>query len=577
MSQKFKFALPALFAGLALSTFVPEGLAATNPMTLLEKPENYIVTGTQFTATFSKSTGTLESLVYNGKDIIAGGNGPKINAYRAIINNDGWAYGKWFDNGLFNLKQHVVGKPAVSLDDNGTITLSFVVRAQGTNAGKLKGDPLIQYGSATNGVPVKIELGRELGGNDLEFVTHQIWTVYPDGSVELAANISSNKAEFDLPRLGYKLDVPAEFSTFTYYGRGPWENYKDRKSGSFVGIYSANVADEFIPYTKPQENANHEDVRWCALTDEDGDGAIFIASENTFAAQALPVTANDLLLASNPYKLEEKIKNTTATTLNLDAGVRGLGGASCGPDTEKRDKVFAVPTDFGFIIRPLNANDDMSDVANVAPAGTVPISITRNLAGAVSVSSKKADNIFVSVNGAPAQKYTGTIPFKNGGTIAAFFQQTPNIQTEISFPKIEKIRTAVVFASSENGGNETANNLTDNDPSTIWHTAYSVTQADYPHWIDFDIGEVKKIKGVSYLPRQDGGNNGDVKAYEIYVSDDGKTWGAPVASGDFSSDKAEKKIIFPQALTTRYVRFRALSSQNGQIFASGAEFSVLED
>jgi len=146
-----------------------------------------------------------------------------------------------------------------------------------------------------------------------------------------------------------------------------------------------------------------------------------------------------------------------------------------------------------------------------------------------------------------------------------------------SFPKIEKVNTIVHFASSENSGNEAAGNLTDGDTSTIWHTAYSVTQADFPHWVDFDIGETKKIKGVSYLPRQDGSANGDVKAYEIFVSIDGKNWGDPVAKGEFSADKSEKKVIFSAPVDARYVRFRALSSQNGQIFASGAEFSVLED
>ena len=111
----------------------------------------------------------------------------------------------------------------------------------------------------------------------------------------------------------------------------------------------------------------------------------------------------------------------------------------------------------------------------------------------------------------------------------------------------------------------------------MWHTAYSVTQADYPHEIDFDIGEVKKIKGVSYLPRQDGGLNGDVKGYEIYVSNDGKTWGKALAKGDFSNDKAEKRVLFASPVDARYIRFRAMSSQTGTIYGAGAEFSVLEN
>ena len=151
------------------------------------------------------------------------------------------------------------------------------------------------------------------------------------------------------------------------------------------------------------------------------------------------------------------------------------------------------------------------------------------------------------------------------------------MKTEITFPKIEKVRPAVLFASSQNSGQESAANMTDGDPSTIWHTAYSVTQADYPHWVDFDIGELKSLKGVSYLPRQDGSRNGDVRGYEIFVSRDGKDWGKAIAAGEFSEGKAEKRVLFPAPVEARYVRFRALSSQNGQIFASGAEFSALEN
>ncbi|MBP3302103.1 MAG: discoidin domain-containing protein [Opitutales bacterium] len=549
-----------------------------NPITTNETVSEILVQGTTFAAKFSKATGTLDSLIYAGKPVIVDGKGPKLNAFRAIVNNDGWAYRNWFRQGLFDMKHEVLGKPSVVQNADGTLTLSFLVRSQGKNAGELKGDPMIQYGSATNGIPTKIEIGRALGEDDLAFTTQQIWTVYPDGSIELAANITSNKPNFDLPRLGYTLDVPADFKNFVYYGRGPQENYADRESGAFIGIYASPVAKQITNYTKPQEMANHEDVRWCVLADSQGEGVLFIASDGAFSAQALPVTALDLLFASNAFKLEEKVADSTATTLNLDVGVRGLGGASCGPDTEKRDKVFAAPTDFGFIIRPIHSGSDLIKLANVSPAGAVPISVTRNELGVVSVSSKKADaKILVSVNGAPETFYTGTIPFKNGGTISARFENQPGIKTEMSFPKIEKVRTQVVYASSENSGSEAAANLTDGDPSTMWHTAYSVTQADYPHEIDFDIGEVKKIKGVSYLPRQDGGLNGDVKGYEIYVSNDGKTWGKALAKGDFSNDKAEKRVLFASPVDARYIRFRAMSSQTGTIYGAGAEFSVLEN
>ena len=104
---------------------------------------------------------------------------------------------------------------------------------------------------------------------------------------------------------------------------------------------------------------------------------------------------------------------------------------------------------------------------------------------------------------------------------------------------------------------------------------YSVTVAKYPHWVDFDCGEVKTIKGFTYLPRQNG-SNGNIKEYKLQVSTDNKTWSDAVVSGTFENNAQLKKVTF-KPVQARYVRFTALSSQDGQDFASGAEFGVLAD
>ena len=132
--------------------------------------------------------------------------------------------------------------------------------------------------------------------------------------------------------------------------------------------------------------------------------------------------------------------------------------------------------------------------------------------------------------------------------------------------------TSITGAEAPGGGNA-ASNLVDGNPNTMWHTMYSVTVAQYPHWVEFDSGEVKTIKGCSYTPRQ-GGNNGDVKKYTIHVSLDGKKWGKPIHKGKFKRSKKEQRIIFSKPVKARFVRFTAISSQNGQDFASGAEFSL---
>ena len=105
---------------------------------------------------------------------------------------------------------------------------------------------------------------------------------------------------------------------------------------------------------------------------------------------------------------------------------------------------------------------------------------------------------------------------------------------------------------------------------------YSVTVAQYPHWIDFDATEVRSIKGFTFLPRTDASTNGDIKNYSISVSLDGKKW-EEIHQGEFTADKSLKRVTFAKPIKARYVRFTALSSRNGADYAAAAEFSLIAD
>ena len=173
--------------------------------------------------------------------------------------------------------------------------------------------------------------------------------------------------------------------------------------------------------------------------------------------------------------------------------------------------------------------------------------------------------------------YDGSpIKMRDGGTITVWHAQTPDVRISRTFDRIEGIPVTVLACSSEEPG-ENAVRLVDGKPETIWHTAYGVTVTKYPHTVDFDCGETKTIKGFTYLPRQDGGTNGNVKAYRIQLSQDGKTWGETVAEGNFERSAALQRVTFQAPQRARYLRFTALSSQNGLDFASGAEFTVLAE
>ena len=174
-----------------------------------------------------------------------------------------------------------------------------------------------------------------------------------------------------------------------------------------------------------------------------------------------------------------------------------------------------------------------------------------------------------------AKRYTGVFDLRHGGTVTAWTKGNEWLTSTQTFNRIENIPLKVVYASSVESGEGDADHLVDGNPDTYWHTMYSVTVANYPHWVDFDCGTEKIIKGFSYLPRQDS-NNGNIKKYRIQVSNDGKTWSNPVAEGAFANNRNEKAVMLSQPVKARYVRLTALSEQSGQDFASGAEFKVLE-
>ena len=477
------------------------------------------ITGENFQVAFDLNTGAIYSLKYGNQIIIKDGNGPQLDAYRAPTDNDaGIGYhNAWFKNGLYDLQHVVKSWTCTPNKKDGTYKLDFTVESQGkegcdVNYGNRDRDPESCYNFEKN--------KHALTDADLKFTSRQIYTIYKDGSIEMQSAIGANRSKVILPRIGYSMVLPSELNQYDYYGRGPVNNYNDRKTSQFIGWYHSPVAEQGIMLPKPQAQGNREEVRWCAVTNSQQQGVVFI-SDSTMSASALPWSQQELTLAAHPYQLPK----SSGTHLHLDAKVTGLGGASCGqggPLTP--DQVRSTPTTFGFIIRP-------------------------------AVKSELPNLVKVSATGRKMVKDIMQQMKQN--------QQNTGLQ--------------IAFASSQEPDEGDASYLVDGDPSTIWHTMYSITLAKYPHWVDFDAGKQKVIKGFTYLARQDGSQNGCIKDYEIYVSNDNKTWGEPVAKGSFEKTAKLQKVMFGKPVKARYVRLRALNEQSGQDYASGAEFTLVTE
>ena len=546
--------------------------------------------GRSFRISLDDEQGCIHSLAYDGRTVIEPGNGPKLDAFRAPVDNDNWAWNQWFQLGLYDLQHKATDKPLISKDADGAVSILYNVRSQA----KSKGRAVHRPGKA--GEPFEsIQTGQPMTEDDFHFTTAICYTIYPDGTISVASSIVSSDPAVALPRLGYAMKLPKQYDQYCYYGRGPLNNYADRRTGSFVGLYKSTVKDQFVNFPKPQSMGNREEVRWCALTDGQGNGLQFIANSRqgdkgmVMSTSALPWSALQMTLAAHPHELPQSDGNY----LHLDCQVTGLGGNSCGQGGPlDPDRVKGALHQFKFIIRPTVAGEDLSEKGKMWDKVESPVTIVRDRAGKLSIigdsNVQDPSAIFYTItNGkktSKPQQYhaaspgVGIINLRDGGTVTAWYEGNEKMKTTVTFPRIENVPVEVVYVSSEEGpGGDLAKNLTDGDPSTIWHTMYSITVPKYPHWVDFDCGEEKLMKGFTYLPRQDGSPNGTIKGYKVQLSDDGKTWGEPVAEGEFEAGSKEKKVLFKQPAKARYLRFTALSSQNGGDYASGAEFMVMAE
>lgn len=297
--------------------------------------------GDGFNAVFDIAGGTLSSLRYGGEEMIYSGNGPRLDAFRAYLNNDEWIADDWFANGLYNL-QHKVVAHRISKDGNGGYVVEFTIESQAPRGGKRIGG----NGNACGTYSIDETESEDFGEDDFKFTTRQNWTIHPDGVMELKAEIDSNNPDLILPRLGFVMEIPEEYDDFTYYGRGPEENYNDRKSGQFIGRYHSKVKDMMTPYTRPQGNGNREEVRHASLT-KNGVGIEFVAPD-LMSVTAIPYSEMELFTTDHHYKLPV----SSRTVLHLDLGMTGLGGASCGQGGPlDPDRVRAGKHSFKVIIR----------------------------------------------------------------------------------------------------------------------------------------------------------------------------------------------------------------------------------
>tara|TARA_B110001454_G_scaffold186325_1_gene183058 strand:- start:1470 stop:4763 length:3294 start_codon:yes stop_codon:yes gene_type:complete len=249
---------------------------------------------------FDKNEGRITSYRFNGKQLLKEGKGPKPNFWRAVTDND-------FGNGMAN--KNIEWKVA-------------------SNNSKVTDINIIESTDGRTLMTVSYTLPA------VETTFTSVYTIYGNGVVKIDNTLNSTAFKGDIPRIGMRLQLPKKNNNLSYFGRGPWENYQDRKSSAFIDLYTSKVTDQYVPYIRPQENGYKTDTRWIALSDESKSGLLFV-SESTkgLGFSALHMVNEDFdttdgidYKASNKSKHTIDIKDKNLVQLNIDLGQRGVGG-----------------------------------------------------------------------------------------------------------------------------------------------------------------------------------------------------------------------------------------------------------
>ena len=297
-----------------------EGLSS---LKTAESAVNVLISGPDFEVRFDKKSGLLVSYRYKGTELLA--RGPEPNFWRAPTDND-------FGNGM--PKRCAPWQKAGS----NRVLEAFTVEQPGASIVKLEAKFSLPDVMSTHLTTYNV-----LGSGD----------IIVENRIKIGA-----KDLPELPRFGMRLRVPNAFERVEWYGRGPHENYWDRTASAFVGRYESTAPDQFFPYVSPQENGYKTDVRWVALTDEQGRGLAFYGMD-LLSFSALRYSIEDMTQQKRGSMHPVDLVERDFVEVNVDYKQTGVGGEdSWGARPYPQYTLFPQDYSYRFRIKPLDKGDD---------------------------------------------------------------------------------------------------------------------------------------------------------------------------------------------------------------------------
>lgn len=282
------------FEEFQLSAIQPfEYEAAKNSVTIVDAINSITMKNRNFSIKFDKSTGNIESYEIKKKPVIL--KGPDLDFWRPATDND---FGAGLQKKFDFWRDSVQNEKFLSLKYELKNTEGFLT----------------------------VTVVKSLLDGQATFT--QTYNIDGDGTLKITNNFQVKNN--DLPgvyKVGNHIQLPSDFVNIEWYGRGPWENYLDRKSSALVGKYSGAIMDQYYPYIRPQESGNKTDVRWAKITRQDGSGILIMHEDELLNIQVLPYSPAQLFpgLEKGQTHSAELVPDANIH-LHIDLKQMGLGG-----------------------------------------------------------------------------------------------------------------------------------------------------------------------------------------------------------------------------------------------------------
>ncbi|WHX26134.1 glycoside hydrolase family 2 TIM barrel-domain containing protein [Virgibacillus halodenitrificans] len=286
-----------------------------SPLAVEETKHNLVIRNNDIKLVFDTVWGTITHWEYQGILLIQ--EGPKLQLWRAMTDNDHRSAKSWKEHGLHRMENRIKGITYQVNEEHSQVEIKVSSRIA---------PPIVGWGVLL----------------DLKYTIDYTGTL----NIEIAGKPEGNFPR-TVPRIGLELTLPKQLNNTAWYGRGPGESYVDSKMANRMGIFEMKVEDLQTDYIYPQENGNRTDTKWVAFKESHGVG-IHAMSTSPFDFSAHHYTVDDMDQAQHLHQLNRH----QAVFAHLDFAQHGIGSASCGPDLQEKYELQLKDFSFHFTLTP---------------------------------------------------------------------------------------------------------------------------------------------------------------------------------------------------------------------------------